>query len=276
MNYLIIDETLHCATTATIMCILQFMNSYRKKNNINMHDIEKIYVKKERAAPFELIFDNDYKIENTISLIFDEKSVIETQNYNNIYNNLDYKLLAKKLCFSKKVKDIINSEIKNLDNNTLGIHFRFTDMNASHLKSNPTTYTNYLKEIYNYIVKYDIKNIFIASDNTESINKLLNDISSNNIKINYRNVKRYHKEKADDKDLLWYKTNDATSHQYLNNFKDNIFNINDSTIHLECIIDCLLLSKCKHLIFSYSNISNLAILISETIENNTKISKEGH
>lgn len=273
MNLLVIDKSLHCATTGTIMCILQFVNNYRKKNNILIEKISNIYIiKEDKVASFNLIFDNTYNNEDVIKLFFSENSKIEEENYHNIYSNIEYKLLSKKIRFSKYVNDTINKEISCLDNNTLGVHFRFTDMNASHSLYNQTNYDKYLIEILNFVKKYNITTIFIASDNNESIHKITNNIELKNIKFVYRDIKRYDKEKADNNDMLWYLNPDKNSpHLHLNNFKSKIFNINDPNIHFECIIDCILLSKCSSLIFTYSNVSNLSILLSDTISNKCKV-----
>jgi hypothetical protein len=272
MNLLIIDESLHCATTGTIMCILQFINKYRKQNNILLENISNIYIYKNKGAPFNLIFDDNYNVDNVTTLLFSETTEIEPMNYNYIYSNIEYQLLSKKIRFSKNITDLINNEITNIDDNTLGIHFRFTDMNQVHSISNPTNYNKYFVEIINYIKKYNITTIFVASDNNESINKITNESELKHIKFIYRDVKRYYKEDAEPEDMVWYSNPDKSSpHPHMNNFKYKIFNINDPNIHVECIIDCILLSKCKHLIFPYSNVSNLSILLSDTIINKSKL-----
>lgn len=264
MNLLVIDESLHCGTTGAIMCILQFVNKYIKLRNIAIEDILNLYIYKNRAAPFNLIFDNSYDNENITKIIFSENSEKETVDYNTIYNNKEYQLLSKKIRFSKNVREIINNELLEFDDNTLGIHFRFTDMNVAHSYNNPTTYTKYLIEIKKYLEIYNIRTIFIASDNNETLNKIINENDLKHIKFIYRNVKRYDKEKANELDMIWYKNPDTNSpHPYLNNFSSTIFNINDPNTHLESIIDCIMLSKCNYLIFTYSNISNLSILMSD-------------
>jgi hypothetical protein len=275
MNILVVDQSLHCATTGTIMCILQFINYYRKKNNILIEDINNIYIKKSvNVSNMNCIFDDNMN-KDIFTLFFTNDSSIENVDYNNIYLNIEYNLLAKKIKFSKMVIDIVNKEMSTFEN-TLGIHFRFTDMNKVHLINNPNSYNGYLLEILNYVYKYKINNIFIASDNDESIHKITNHAELKHINFIYRNNKRYEKENADDSDMYWHVNTDTNiPHSYLNNFKNIIFNIYDSNTHLECILDCILLSKCNHLIFSHSNVSYLSILLSENIKNKSKISEIG-
>jgi hypothetical protein len=271
MDYLIIDKTLHCGTTGSILWILQFMNKYIKTNNLNYYDIKNIFIEKKIAGNFDNIFDDNYD-NNVKILIFEDRKNIENVDYNYVYNNDEYKLLAKKICFSEKIKNVVSNELINISNNILGVHFRFTDMNSMHTKNKPICYTDYLNTILEYIKKKNIQDIYVASDNDESINKLLKEESLKDIKIYHRNIKRYPTEKADKNDLKWYKnTNKKFPHPYLNNFA----HINNPNIHLECIIDFILLSKCKYLIFPYSNVSNMALLLSTSIVDKIKISSNG-
>jgi len=278
MDYLIIDKCMHCGTTGSIFCILQFINKYIKINNLNYQDIKNIFIEKKVACNFDNIFDDNYDINIIKILIYDDDNNKEHVNYNNLHNSNEYKILAKKICFSKKINDIINNELINITSNTLGIHFRFTDMNAVHTKKNPIEYENYLTKILEYIKNYNIQSIFVASDNEESINKLLKNENFENIKIYYTNIKRYPTEKANENDLKWYKNdNKEFNHPYLNNFRHtSLEGISSSKLHLECLVDCILLSKCKYLIFPYSNVSNLAILLSNSIVEKIKISGNGY
>ena len=245
MDYLIKDKTLHCGTTGSILWTLQFLNKYIKTNNLNYDDIKNIFIEKKIAGNFDNIFDDSYD-DNTKILIFDDRNKIETIDYNFVYNNNQYKILAKKIRFSKKINDIVNKYLINISTNTLGVHFRFTDMNTMHTRKTPIQYKDYINQILEYIKNNDIQNIFVASDNEESINKLLKDENFKNIKIYHTNIKRYPTEKADEKDLKWYKnTNEKIPHPSLNNFA----HIDDPTTHLECLVDCILLSKCKYLVF---------------------------
>ena len=277
MDYLIIDKCLHVGTSGSIMAILQFMNKYIKTNNLNYDDIKNIFIEKKVACNFDDIFDANYDVNNIKTLIYDDDNNKESVNYNNVYNNNEYKILANKICFSKKINNIINNELINITDDMLGVHFRFTDMNAMHTKNNPIEYKNYLTKILEYIKNHNIQSIFVASDNEESINKLLIDENFENIKIYHTNINRYPTEKADEEDLKWYKNdNNKFNHPYLNNFRHtSLDGISTSKLHLECLVDCILLSKCKYLIFPYSNVSNLAILLSNNIVEKTRISDNG-
>jgi len=278
MDYLIIDKCMHCGTTGSIFCILQFMNKYIKINNLNYHDIKNIFIEKKIAGNYDNIFDDNYNVNNIKTLIYDDDKNKESIDYNNVHDNNEYKILAKKIRFSKKINNIINNELINITDNMLGVHFRFTDMNTMHTKNNPIHYKNYLNKILEHVKNHNIQSIFVASDNEESINKLLKDENFKNIKIYHTNIKRYPTEKADEKDLKWYKNdNKKFPHPHLNNFRHtSLDGISTSKLHLECLVDCILLSKCKYLIFPYSNVSNLAILLSNSIVEKTKISGNGY
>jgi hypothetical protein len=275
MDFLIIDTNINtCATGQVLNIILQFMNQYIKQNNINLSDINNIYVNKcNTQSACQIIFDDNYDSKNMVKLFLDNTSLIDNIGITEMMNNVNYSYILKKIRFSKQVLGIVDDYLKNFDINTLGIHFRLTDMNEIHTKLSPIKYTDYIIELNRYIENFNIKNIFVASDNIESINKLNNE--NLNVKIFYRDVKRYHAEKAESKDMIWHKNylkGDIVNTE-LNYFKGNVFNIYDPNTHLECIVDCILLSKTKHLIFTHSSISYLAILMSDTITSTSNIFK---
>ena len=263
MDFLIIDTNINTCTAGQILItILRFMNPYIKQNNMNLSDINNIYVNKcNTQCACQIIFDDNYDSNNIVKLFLNNTSLIDNTSITEMINNVNYSYILKKIRFSKQVLGIVDDYLKNFDINTLGIHFRLTDMNEMHTKLSPVKYTDYMIEINHYIENFNIKNIFVASDNIESINKLNNE--NLNVKIFYKDAKRYYAEKAESKDIMWFM--DVATNRYLNNFCRNIFDIYDPNTHLECIVDCILLSKSKHLIFTYSAISHLAILMSDTI-----------
>lgn len=109
------------------------------------------------------------------------------------------------------------------------------------------TYDDYVIAINMVLNKYkNITDIFIASDNHESINKIISDFSNYNI----------HYFKTDLR--LQFSNSDCYQFQ-LNNFKNENF-------YISSIIDILLLSKCKYIIHKVSSILLLAILLSNTLE----------
>lgn len=107
-----------------------------------------------------------------------------------------------------------------------------------------------------YIEKYNIINLFIASDNHESIQKIKDELP--NIKINY--FDNFYKQ----------------THENYNSIDFEAYNrANNKESYTEVILDSIMLSKCKYLIYRVSSVSLLAILLgnyikSECLNNNNK------
>jgi hypothetical protein len=128
-----------------------------------------------------------------------------------------------------------------IDDSTVGVHVRLTDMNIIHGKDYGVLSFEDFKTQLNPDTKY-----FISSDNNESINKL-KELFGNN--INYV------------KDMIRSEFENENSESLrLNNFKNPQF-------WIESFLEMLLLSKCGTLICRSSNLSNASIINSKTIKN---------
>jgi hypothetical protein len=194
-----------------------------------------------------LLFDND---NDTNNLIKD----VECQHFGNYskFNPIEnspnlpkYSEIIKKF----KIKQELLDEVKyyqdkfNIDETTVGVHIRLTDMNIVH----GNDYGVLTFEDFKSKMKPDVK-YFVASDNYESLKKLKELYGDN---INYV-----------DGLIRAELENDNTSTMFLNNpvvFKNKQF-WHDS------FLEMLLLSKCSKLICRTSDLSNVAIIYSETIK----------
>ena len=250
MNILIIDKGTHNGTTGCILLLIQHLEFILNQNNILCSEINDIYIQTDKiiniiyeTIPNEIIFD---KIIN-----YTNESLIVNLDYKNIKQNLtifnNISCLCKKIKFNSKYFDEYN--INNNSNNALCIHFRLTDMNLVHNKDNLKTYDNFLNETIKILKANKIESIFIASDNHESINKIINDISYLNIQIKYN------------------KTIYRGETEIENIFETLLKNNNSKELYIDCIKDVLCLSQGKYLIHTLSNVSNLAILLSNTLNN---------
>jgi hypothetical protein len=117
-------------------------------------------------------------------------------------------------------------------------------------------YSNdYIKIIEEVIETYQVENIFIASDNNESINFLLK-YFENKIIINY--IPDLYRAESQET------SNNFTQQQY-----SYLYN-QDKEIKKKFItdsfLDMLCLSKCGYLIHRTSSAANIAILYSDSIE----------
>jgi hypothetical protein len=250
MHILIIDKGTHNGTTGCILLLIQHLYYLLTQNNILCSDINNIYIQTDKIIniiyepiPNKIIFDKTINYTN--------ESLIVNLDYKNIKKNLinfnNISFLCKKIKFNNKYFDKYN--INNNSNNTLCIHFRLTDMNLVHNKENIKTYNHFLNETMKTLQANKIDLIFIASDNHESINKFINDISYLNIPIKYN------------------KTIYRGETEIENIFETLLKNNNSKELYIDCIKDVLCLSQGQYLIHSLSNVSNLAILLSNTLNN---------
>jgi hypothetical protein len=162
------------------------------------------------------------------------------ENSNNFINYVNF---IEKLKFNDKLLEKVDYYTKkmNIDDSTVGVHIRLTDMNIIHGNDYGTlSFDNFVAQL-NPDTKY-----FISSDNNESIVKL-KDLYGDNISY-IDGLIRCERE------------NDASDLLQLNNFKN-------PQLWFEGFLEMLLLSKCGTLICRTSNLSNATIIHSKTIKN---------
>lgn len=161
-----------------------------------------------------------------------------------------YKEIIKKIELNKELLEKVKfyQDQFNIDESTVGVHVRLTDMNIVH--GNDYGFLSF--EDFKSQMKPDVK-YFVASDNYESLKKL-KDLYGDN--INYVDGLIRAKLETDD-----------TSTMFLNNpvvFKNKQF-------WFESFLEMLLLSKCGKLICRTSDLSNVAIIYSDTIKEITRL-----
>ena len=92
---------------------------------------------------------------------------------NDVFEQLPHlKTILSKLSFQDEVENDFSSFIENnkIGKNSLGVHIRITDMNHVHPEHGVHHFDDYVKIIDQIHHSYD--NIFVASDNIESIQKM--------------------------------------------------------------------------------------------------------
>lgn len=157
----------------------------------------------------------------------------------------DLKVIANKLPYKKELLDLVDKYVKefNINENTLAVHMRLCDMNIVHKDSyGYLTYEDYITAI-NKEINSDTT-LFVASDNLESIEKLKRDFNG---KVSYV------------PDMIRGMTEtENTCDLQLNNFTKK-------ELWVEAFTDMLLLSKCSRLVCRTSNLANMAIITSNTL-----------
>jgi len=211
---------------------------------------------------------------NIFDLITQKNNCIYT-NYTpkNIYNDflnitniksknfLLGKNILKKIKLSDELMNLVNLNISkyNINNKTLGIHIRLTDMNINH--HSILSINTYIDKIRKIIKENQISNIFLASDNDESIDIIIKHFANENLSINYipNLIRSLKQETSQDFTIQQYNYLYNTDQEIKKNF------ITDS------FLDMLCLSKCGYLIHRTSNVANFAILYSDSIEHIYKL-----
>lgn len=168
-------------------------------------------------------------------------------NQIHLNNNFDgLHRIATSLNYRKEFLDLVDAESKKLmiNNDTIGVHVRLTDMNIHHPEYGIIHYEDYLTSIKN--IMSEKSNLFIASDNNESILKLKHTFGD---KIKYvENMIRAEMENEN-----------TVPFQY-----DNMTN---KDFWVQSFLDMMLLSKCTTLICRTSSLSNMSIMTSKTLRN---------
>ena len=245
----------------SITKILEADNYIKDLDNINI--FFKFYGKNKHITNEDF---NNKCLQNLLAdipVVYNEIKDRRYKNNKKLLDNINNYKVAKQIIWNYNMNKTIN-QYKNIfiDNNTLGIHLRFTSMSIHNDIYGNVTIEDYIACINKYINKYNIKNIFIASDNCESVKKIENIFK--NIKINYFNdFSRQKNEK------------------YTNNMDFEINNRdNNKNSYTEAILESIMLSKCKYLIYRVSSLSMLAqllsndIKISECLNNNNRFSNK--
>ena len=250
-NCLVIDKAPGSGITGKIVRLIKFISN----SIINIDDISNIYIISEcNVNNMNCIFEPFIKIPD-IQLTLINGSDGTNINLKNIFKNPDFVKLskiAKLIRFNMSVITplLINKEEEILYD--LGIHIRLTDMNSHHGKAYGNVYyENYRKIISDFLNKTKIDNIFLASDNFESKEttiKFLLDYGFTTHNIHYNNNEL----------LSINEKNESFTTFQISNFGNPAF-------FIEVLKDVFNLSKSNNLIYRTSNVSNLAILLSNTL-----------
>ena len=227
---------------ARVILIVQSIKYYCVNNGINVNDIDNIYLHSDGNGCN--LFD--YVIEQVELPNYD---VVLPAKLHKHYVRLteDVDLPFFRTIFNKvKIKDsILNMINDDIGENTLGVHVRLTDMNTLHGDSyGVRSFDNYLSSVESITNGGEFKNIFVASDNIESINKfkVKYDIIFNN------DISNRHNSEVD------------------NGYYDYLVeNLMSEKMWVDSFLDMLSLSMCGEIIMGVSSLSNTSIIISKTI-----------
>jgi hypothetical protein len=175
------------------------------------------------------------------------------KNQKDIIDLPKYKFIVKKyLKFHPLLLESVSKwkQEFNIDENTLGVHLRLTDLNDVHsFELGKLTIDTYIDAIKNVLKLHpNINKIFVASEIYESI-----DILKQHFSIPILHVSTIERSSES--------INSTTSF-----LKDQIKLMKNPLYWRDVFLDVFLLSNCKYLLGRVSNIPNTAIILSDTIE----------
>jgi hypothetical protein len=201
----------------------------------------------ERTNPLDSIIDQSYDSSYIpVGCIFapsynSRDRVEESGDYEKL------KRIASQLKYKPELSVLVDDYVYllGIKDNTIGVHIRLCDMNIIHgADYGVLTFNDYLEAIQEEL-KSNNANIFVASDNEESILKL-KAIFGNRISYVPNLIRA--KTEIEDSSVL-----------QSDNFKSTKF-------WQEAFLEMLLLSKCSTLICRTSNVANMAIISSNSIK----------
>lgn len=228
----------------------QFLEKILKIDDTKYNQIRMLI--RNKYCTVEHLFDNVFRYDNIdefVSLPFDTNTYQSFLKVN-LFSQFDrLQRICSKFKFHTAILDAVNANVvsKHIGINTLGIHIRLTDMNALHPEHGIKTIDNYIENTQRYIqCNSSISNIFIASDNNESIEIFQRTFPT--MQITY--------------------ISDAIRCEYItsDNMQLQIQNYNTPEFVKGNVIESLTLSKCGALIHRISDFANFAILFSSSFK----------
>jgi hypothetical protein len=203
-------------------------------------DLDKVYLNctDSRAVvdgmnPFDFIFlqpelDESFLIKNCQNILAHSYSnKIENSVYMDAYKNA-----LKKISLNNEMIKIFQKHKSIILENMSGVHIRLTDMNELH----PEYGTHSFEDYRNVISELPGK-VFVASDNKESINKLVSEFGEK---------------------IVYIENNFRAENENDNIFQMQLDNFSNKNFWQESFLEMYLLSLCKTIVCKTSNLTNTA------------------
>lgn len=206
----------------------------------------------EGTNPLDSIIDQSY---DPSYASVDCRFLDTYNNKNRVEESKEYeklKRIASQLKYKPELSVLVDDYVYllGIKDKTIGVHIRLCDMNIAHGKDyGVLTFNDYLQAIQEEL-KSNNTNIFVASDNEESILKL-KAIFGN--RISY--VPKLIRAKTEIEDSYVLQSDNFRSVRFWQ----------------EAFLEMLLLSKCSTLICRTSNVANMAIISSNSIKKITML-----
>lgn len=247
-------KTIGGGILSKFMVGVQSVNNDTTINNIKnvRMEIDWSRVDEERQQkttenPFDWVFDQkNFKPTNTIASTIKplHAEFLNEKDFDIKFSN--YKNLVHKFKINSSVIERINPVI---DEDTLGVHVRLTDMNITHKEYGVLTTDSFKRKIDEVLKESGKSKVFVASDNVGSIEKLAKhfDIITNSV------------------------NNISSDEQGLNYNKFLRDNSGNKFLWQDTFLDVMSLSRCGELIHTTSNMAIASVMFSNTITKKHRI-----
>jgi len=216
---------------------------------LNKHTIEEALSSDHEISDIFQVGFHDLRVSSLEKkfLIFNLHSYTPLNTWGYFYSDVKFKKhrtevqeYVKKLKVKDEIKEIVDSFVKEkFSKNVLGVHIRATDkISESKIGQRPQVQLeDYLYEIEQYLKINSKADIFVASDNNESIREIIRRFPNNKVLMS----KCTRMQRYSDKIPL-----------HLSSFAG-------PQAGEEALIDCLLLSECSHILCTDSNLAAAAL-----------------
>jgi hypothetical protein len=228
----------------------------------NIDDIQNIYIEIDNYRTSHIILDHvENATKNPFDFVLDQKNIEPTivligtfnktyTDHDTLYGSVELEKIQK-ICDKIKIKDsILNSINTDINEQTLGVHVRLTDMLELHLDIHGGgTTLDYIDFIKKLSADMTIKNIFVSSDNRYSL-----DLLSRNFKIIHNDVNNLNKTEMPS-----------------NYYNYQLENLTRENFWVDSFTDMISLSRCGSLVYKLSNLNTTALFFSKTLTNFYKL-----
>jgi len=216
--------------------------------DINWQQVDPTRQKPLEVNPFDWVLEQDPNMNIHKTLIGRvtplHSQFLQIPDFDTKFKN--FKTLVQKL---KIKEDILNNVNPLVDSDTIGVHVRLTDMNKLHSNYGVLTTDSFKRKIEEVIKTSGKEKIFVASDNSASIEKL-----SKHFDIIYNDVSN--------------RSNDEEGRGYNKYLRENS---GEKSLWEDTFLDAISLSKCGELIYTPSNMAIASVLYSNTIKTKHRI-----
>jgi len=192
----------------------------------------------------------DYVLNQNNELVFDKIILAKPHPCYTDINNHPHLVKLRIICGKIKIKKNVKDKAISVGGDTLGVHIRLTDMNTHHPNYGVANTEGYINKIENVLTSEYSKEIFVASDNVESLDKI-ND--------KFKTISNTTSNRSNEENK---------GHNYINYLRNVSAN---ESLWVDSFVEMFSLSQCSEIIYRVSNLNNASVIFSNTIKKTHKL-----